>query len=188
MTCTTCSYTRATATKLPDGGGEPPPDENNHQKEKGPPEVRKDKKNKQKEDPTSRIIVQGTNQEAGTMWPENEAPMPGEFQASVTMEESTERGMREASPAEVFVEVMSPLTPQPSELENSQVMQNPNNPQDIENPLSRVYIEGEMPSMREIDKEVPFDPRVALAAMNEFLENIQQQWRDYGVYQTSAHD
>ncbi|KIO05231.1 hypothetical protein M404DRAFT_25406 [Pisolithus tinctorius Marx 270] len=188
MMRTTRSYARATATKPPDGGGEPPPDENNCQKEKGPPEVQKHKKKKQKEDPTSRIIAQGANQEAGAMWPENEAPMPGEFQASVTMEESTKRGTREASLAEVFVEVMSPLTPQPSELENSRVMQNPNNPQDIENPLSRVYIEGEMPSMREIDEEVPLNPRVALAAMNEFLENIQQQWRDYGAYQTSARN
>ncbi|KIO04357.1 hypothetical protein M404DRAFT_26210 [Pisolithus tinctorius Marx 270] len=188
MTHTTRSYARATATKLPDGGGEPPPEKNNRQKEKGPPEVRKDKKKKQKEDPTSRIIAQGANQEAGTMQPENEAPMPREFQASVTMEESTERGMREASLAEVFVEVMSPLTPQLSELENSRVMQNPNNPQDIENPLSRVYIEGEVPSMRELDEEVPLDPRVALAAMNEFLENIQQQWRDYGYGPESFHN
>ncbi|KIN94995.1 hypothetical protein M404DRAFT_34561 [Pisolithus tinctorius Marx 270] len=114
--------------------------------------------------------------------------MPGEFQASVTMEESTERGMREASLAEVFIEVMSPLTPQPSKLENSQVMQNLNNPQDIKNPLSQVYIEGKMPSMRELDKEVPLDPRVALAAMNEFLENIQQQWRDYGYGPESFHN
>ncbi|KIN98760.1 hypothetical protein M404DRAFT_31081 [Pisolithus tinctorius Marx 270] len=185
---TTCSYTRATATKPPDGGGEPPPDKNNCQKEKGPPEVRKDKKKKQKEDPTSRIIAQGANQEAGAMQPENEAPMPREFQASVTMEESTKRGTREASPAEVFIEVMSPLTPQPSELENSRVMQNPNNPQDIENPLSQVYIEGEMPSMRELNEEVPLDPQVALAAMNEFLENIQQQWRDYGYGPESFHN
>ncbi|KIO00643.1 hypothetical protein M404DRAFT_29338 [Pisolithus tinctorius Marx 270] len=168
MTHTTRSYARTTATKPPDGGGEPPPDENNRQKEKGPPE--------------------GANQEAGAMQPENEAPMPGEFQASVTMEESTKRGTREASPAEVFVEVMSPLTPQPSELENSRVMQNLNNPQDIENPLSRVYIEGEMPSMRELDEEVPLDPRVALAAMNEFLENIQQQWRDYRYGPESFHN
>ncbi|KIO03958.1 hypothetical protein M404DRAFT_26583 [Pisolithus tinctorius Marx 270] len=185
MTRTTRSYARATVTKLPDGGGSPPPDKNNCQKEKGPPKVRKDKKKKQKEDPTSRIIVQGTNQEAGTMWPKNEAPMPGEFQVSVTMEGSTKRGMGEASPSEVFVEVMSPLTPQPSELENSQVMQNLNNPQGIKNPLSRVYIEGEMPSMRELDEEVP---RVALAAMNEFLENIQQQWRDYGYGPKSFHN
>ncbi|KIN98792.1 hypothetical protein M404DRAFT_31118 [Pisolithus tinctorius Marx 270] len=83
---------------------------------------------------------------------------------------------------------MSPLTPQPSKLENSWVMQNPNNPQDIENPLSQVYIEGEMPSMRELNEEVPLDPWVALAAMNEFLENIQQQWRDYGYGPESFHN
>ncbi|KAI6009598.1 hypothetical protein F5J12DRAFT_782106 [Pisolithus orientalis] len=60
--------------------------------------------------------------------------------------------------------------------------------EDSENPLNQVYVEGRMPSMRELDKDILLNPWVALAAMNEFLENIWQQWRDYGFGPKSFHN
>jgi hypothetical protein len=74
--------------------------------------------------------------------------------------------------------MMSPLTPQRSEIKLTRITIDPEPDPREESPLAQVYTKGVMPSFRR--PETPLDPQIALTTISDYLEGIQRQWIDYG--------
>ncbi|KAI6104053.1 hypothetical protein EV401DRAFT_2079216 [Pisolithus croceorrhizus] len=104
--------------------------------------------------------------------------MPGGLNTSITLGSSIKRAAREST--EVIRDSMSPLTPQQTKLDNSQMSSNPVLVWRTQSPPIKIYDEGETPSRREnIKRDAPINPCMAFEAMNDFLKSLQQQWLEY---------
>ncbi|KAF8553607.1 hypothetical protein OG21DRAFT_1522992 [Imleria badia] len=107
--------------------------------------------------------------------PKSSAPMPGEFQTPPSASR-LERIMKDT--LSEYGNMMSPLTPQRSEIKLTRITIDPEPDPREESPLAQVYTEGIMPSFRR--PETPLDPQIALTMISDYLEGIQCQWIDYG--------
>ena len=178
MSCTvTCSHTWTTAAKLPGGEGDPPLNDNNQQLAKGPPEARKNTKKKKGAQAPQMAGTEDTSQGSRANQPEEERLIPGTLQTS-QMLESTERTTKRVS--EAVNNSLSPLTPQLTKHDNSRILTDLFSCLRTESPLIQVYMEGAAPALRiHYRDEIPMDPWMALATINEFLDGIQHQWLNY---------
>ena len=173
----TRSHTRTTAAKPPGGEGDPPLNDNNRQPAKGPSEAQKNTKKKKGAQAPQMAGTEDTGQGSRANQPEEERLMPGTLQTFQTLE-STERTAERVS--EAINNPLSPLTPQLTEHDNSRILTDPFSRLRTESPLIQVYTEGAAPALRiHYGDEIPMDPRMALATVNEFLDGIQHQWLNY---------
>lgn len=106
--------------------------------------------------------------------------MPGEYVTPRSMNE-VERVIQMMTVEDVEEDSMSPLTTQHTEHELSRFTAEPELVLRIEYPLEQIYIDEGVPStLGPFEDEVAMDPRVAVATVNEFLEEVQHQWNVYG--------
>ena len=173
----THSHTQTTVAKLPGGEDNPPLNDNNHQPAKGPPKVRKNTKKKKGAQAPQMAGTEDTGQGSRANQPEEERLMPGILQTS-QMLESTKKTTERVS--EAINNLLSPLTPQLTEHDNSKILTNLFSHLRTKSPLIQVYMEGTAPALRiHYGDEIPMDPWMALATINEFLDGIQHQWLNY---------
>ncbi|KAI6102471.1 hypothetical protein EV401DRAFT_2080010 [Pisolithus croceorrhizus] len=172
------AHTAKSGQNKPPDGGNSPPDDNSHQAPKGQPDVQKNNKNTEELQPP----VGSTNKGKSTRQLRTGAPgmhMPGGLNTSMTLGSSIKQAAREST--EVIRDLMSPLTPQQTELDNSWMSSNPTLVWRTQSPPIEIYDEGETPSRREnVERDAPINPRIAFEAMNDFLKSLQQQWLEYG--------
>ncbi|KAI6130566.1 hypothetical protein EDD17DRAFT_1506018 [Pisolithus thermaeus] len=173
MSCT-ATHVYSCAAKLgqnkpPNGGN--PPDNSNHQAPKGPTEVQKNNKDIEE----SQLPAGSTDKGMSTKQLSTgvlDMHMPGGLNTSTMLGSSIEQAMRENT--EVIRDLMSSLTPQQSELDNSQMSSGPILVQGTQSPPIEVYNGGETPPGREnMKRDAPIDPHMALEAMDDFLKSLQ---------------
>ena len=146
MSCTvTCSHTWTTVAKPPGGEGDPPPNDNNRQPAKGPSKAWKNTKKKKGAQAPQMAGTEDTSQESRADQPEEERLMPGTLQTS-QMLESTKRTAERVS--EAINDLLSPLTPQLTEHDNSRILTNLFSHPRTESSLIQVYTEGAAPALR----------------------------------------
>ena len=169
----TCSHTQTTVAKLPGGEGDSPLNDNNCQPAKGPPKARKNTKKKKGAQAPQMAGTEDTGQGLRANQPEEERLMPGTLQTS-QMLESTERTTERVS--EAVNNLLSSLTPQLTKHDNSRILIDLFSCPRTKSPLIQVYTEGAAPALRiHYGDEIPMDPQLALATVNEFLDGIQHQ-------------
>ncbi|KAI6117511.1 hypothetical protein EV401DRAFT_2072570 [Pisolithus croceorrhizus] len=162
--------TKSGQNKPPDGGN-PPPGDNSHQAPKGPPKVQKNNKNTEE----LQLLTGSTNKgmsarQLGTG--ALDAHIPGGLNTSTMLGSSIEQAVREST--EVIRDLMSPLTPQQTELDNSWMSSNPVLVWRTQSPPIEIYDEGETRSRREnVKRDAPIDHCMAFEAINDFLESLQ---------------
>ena len=94
------------------------------------------------------------------------------------MLESPERTTQRVT--EAVNDLLSSLTPQLTEQDNSRIPTYPFSHLRTESPFIQVYMEGAAPALRiHYGDEIPMDPQMALVIINEFLVGIQHQWLNY---------
>ena len=171
MSCiVTCSHTWTTVAKPPRGEGDPSPNNNNSQPAKGPFQAWKNTKKKKGAQAPQTAGTEDTGQGLRANQPKEERLMPETLQTSQTLE-STERTAERVS--EAINDLLSPLTPQLTEHDNSRILTDPFSCPRTESPLIQVYMEGAAPALRiHYGDEISMDPRMALATINEFLDRM----------------
>jgi hypothetical protein len=87
---------------------------------------------------------------------------------------------------EALIDSLSPLTPQAIESDDSWINNDPYTFSRTETPITQVLPEGVTPSREQFEGNIPEDeriillnPRMALATVTEFLNEVRQQWLKY---------